>query len=257
MGFHKVFNIDCLSYPRKQSRKSYHLAFADPPFNIGRGYDTHNDRMDEDEFRLWLTQRIDSTTKKLLPSGTLCLHGPDKLAMIYLDWFSTRSVWEMRAWVNLYYGFGQCRRSNWVDARTHLMVFSRKGCNPIWNSDDVLVPSLRATKYGDKRIHETERGGMRLPGTVWGIPEIDGTGWGRVQGNNKERRKLHDNQLPEKYLERIIRAYSNVGDTVYDPFGGSGTTSAVAKKLGRNSITCDVSDQYCESIKQRLEEINE
>lgn len=251
MAEHQVYCTDCLSYRHGK----YHLGFMDPPFNIGRKYDTHDDKMEETRFEEWLLKRISHVSRYARRNGTLCLHGPDKLCRIYLKWLDS-SGWKLRSWVNLYYGFGQCRRTNWVDARTHLLIASREGSSPTWNPDDVLVPSLRATKYKDKRIHETERGGMRLPGTVWGIPEIDGSGWGRIQGNNKERRKLHDNQLPEKYLERIIRAYSNVDDTVFDPFGGSGTTSAVAKKLGRNSITCDVSEAYCESIKQRLEEID-
>jgi len=251
MRKHQILNKDCLQYDNGK----YHLGFMDPPFNIGRKYDKHDDSMDEAQFERWLLKRISHVSRFCRKNGTLCLHGPDKLCRIYLKWLDA-SGWKLRSWVNLYYGFGQCRRTNWVDARTHLLVTSRADSQPTWNPEAVLVPSLRASKYKDKRIHETERGGMRLPGTVWGIPEIDGTGWGRIQGNNKERRPLHDNQLPEKYLERIIKAYSNVGDTVFDPFGGSGTTSAVAKKLGRNSITCEVSPVYCESIAERLGAIN-
>jgi DNA modification methylase len=256
MGFHRVLNIDCISYKKHEKYRDVDLGFMDPPFNMNRNYDVHDDDMEPNEFKTWLKDRISLTSFCIRQNGTLCLHGPDKLCMIYLEWLSQTKVWELSAWVNLYYGFGQCRRTNWVDARTHLIVLNRLGADPTWNPDDVLVPSLRATKYKDKRIHDTERGGKRLPGTVWGIPEIDGPGWGRVQGTSSQKRKGHDNQLPEKYLERIIKAYSNPKDVVYDPFGGSGTTSAVAKKLGRNSITCEISPKYCKSIKRRLEEID-
>jgi adenine-specific DNA-methyltransferase len=60
--------------------------------------------------------------------------------------------------------------------------------------------------------------------------------WGRIQGNNKERRKDHPNQVPEVYLERVIRACSNESDLVLDPFLGSGTTCTVARALRRRSI---------------------
>ena len=73
-----------------------------------------------------------------------------------------------------------------------------------------------------------------------------------MQGNSGERRAGHPNQLPEVYLERRIRDYTNKGSVVLDPFGGSGTTAVVAAALGRRAITMDVSDANCESIKRRL-----
>jgi site-specific DNA-methyltransferase (adenine-specific) len=81
---------------------------------------------------------------------------------------------------------------------------------------------------------------------------MDGKFWGRVTGNSKERRKNHDNQLPEKYVGRLIQAYTNPGSTVLDPFGGSGTTIVVAEALKRSPITIERSAIYCESIRERL-----
>ena len=100
-------------------------------------------------------------------------------------------------------------------------------------------------------MHLTERGGQRVPFTVWGVPS-DGDYWGRIQGNNKERCPGCDNQLPEVYLERIIRAYSNKGDAILDPFCGSATTAVVAAALGRSAVTCDVSKAAVNDAKSRL-----
>jgi hypothetical protein len=84
----------------------------------------------------------------------------------------------------------------------------------------VLEPSDRATVYFDPRtLAKDENKGMRVPMDVW-----YGQYWGRIQGNNKERRARHHNQIPEVYLERVIRACSNEGSLVLDPFLGSGTT---------------------------------
>ena len=58
--------------------------------------------------------------------------------------------------------------------------------------------------------------------------------------------------MPENLLERIIKASSNESDLVLDPFGGTGTTAAVAKKLNRNYITMDTSKTYYEVITKRL-----
>ena len=79
--------------------------------------------------------------------------------------------------------------------------------------------------------------------------------WGRIQGNNKERRPQHQNQIPEVYLERVILACSNPGDLVLDPFLGSGTTLTVARAHGRRSIGIEYSPETASSAWQRITEI--
>ena len=63
----------------------------------------------------------------------------------------------------------------------------------------------------------------------------------------------HPTQKPEALLERIIKASTNIGDTVLDPFAGSFTTCAVAKKLGRNSIGIDQNKEYIKIALRRLD----
>jgi DNA modification methylase len=87
---------------------------------------------------------------------------------------------------------------------------------------------------------------------VWGA---DGEQyWGRVQGNSQERRDGHPNQLPEVYLERVIRGLSNPGDLVLDPFLGSGTTCTVARALGRRSIGVEISPVFDASAFDRIQQ---
>src|SRR5204862_3506926 len=79
-----------------------------------------------------------------------------------------------------------------------------------------------------------------------------GANWGRIQGNNKERRRNHQNQIPEVYLERVLRACSNEGDLVLDPFLGSGTTGTVARALKRRSIGIEYSERNAASAHERI-----
>lgn len=85
----------------------------------------------------------------------------------------------------------------------------------------------------------------------------------RVRHNSKERikddngKKVHVSQKPEKLLERIIKASSNIGDIILDPFLGTGTTSAVAKKLGRLSIGIEKNIDYIDIINNRIESTEE
>ena len=224
---------------------TFDFIFADPPFNIGHGYNGYDDKRDDyEEFTAAWIETCWNTC-----GGVMALHGPDDLVELYL--MAARRLGMKRiAWVNWHYRFGQCGRSNWIDARCHCLIFA-KADSWTWNPESVLVQSDRATTYGDKRVDETERGGWRLPGTVWGVPS-DGPYWGRVQGNSSERRQDHPNQLPEVYLKRLLLAYTNEGDRVLDPFAGSGTTATVAKALGRSCVTIDVSEPNVESVRERI-----
>jgi site-specific DNA-methyltransferase (adenine-specific) len=84
----------------------------------------------------------------------------------------------------------------------------------------------------------------KVPGNVWPIPRV------RYRMNEYES---HPTQKPVALLERIIRASSNEGDVVLDPFSGTFTTSYVAKQLGRKSIGVEIQEEYVRIGLRRLE----
>lgn len=81
----------------------------------------------------------------------------------------------------------------------------------------------------------------------WYIPLCTGRERLRVNGS-----KVHPTQKPERLLERVILASSNVGDVVLDPFFGSGTTGAVARRLGRRWIGIEQNPAYIEAANRRI-----
>src|SRR5690606_9807633 len=88
----------------------------------------------------------------------------------------------------------------------------------------------------------------------WGFEASEDTWYvPRVCGTFKERAGWHGCQMPEQLLGRIIRACSNPGEIVLDPFGGSGTTLTVAKKLDRRFLGFELSHDYAEAIQKRLD----
>ena len=152
-------------------------------------------------------------------------------------------------WCIWHFRFGQCRNANFIVSKVHVLYFARDK-DPTkrrWNPDAILEPSDRATMYADARTRKTQTPGLRVPLDVW-----YGQYWGRVQGNNKERRANHENQIPEAYMERVIRACSNEGDLVLDPFLGSGTTCTVARALKRRSVGIEVSKAIAASAIDRI-----
>jgi len=117
--------------------------------------------------------------------------------------------------------------------------------------DAIKVPSARQTKYNDKRA----KAGGRLPDnlTKYEIDPYDPVWeYSRVCGTFKEKRDWHVCQIPESLMGRVIKGHSLPGQTVLDPFIGSGTTARVAHRLGRNVVGIDQSRMYLEHIQNEL-----
>lgn len=244
---------DCVSAMSKWNSQP-DLIFADPPFNIGQEYNDGNsdvnDSVSESDYWRFFLNWVKKAWSVLRHGGVFAIHVPTALLRDLHEIETLVAMGKPVASLIWHYRFGQCHRSNWINSHCHLEIYHKPGGELTWNPEDVLVDSDRK-RMGDKRIAETENGGSRVPFSVWGIPS-DGKHWGRVQGNSKQRRPMHPNQLPEKYLERIIRAYTNPFDVVADPFTGSGTTGVVAVALGRNFLGCEILPGYAESAADRM-----
>ncbi len=225
------------------------LIFADPPFNWGRAYDEWDDRMEHGDYLKFTYDWLDLCVGALRPGGALWVNIPDDWAaeiVVHLK----RQKMTMENWCIWHYRFGQNVTERFISSKVHVLYFVKGDKGRTWNPKEVLEVSDRRAIYFDARTESKRDGmpaGMRLPMDVW-----YGKFWGRVQGNNMERRGYHDNQLPEVYLERVIRATSNKGDLVLDPFLGSGTTGVVAHALGRRFIGCEYSAANARSAFERM-----
>ncbi len=241
---------------------SVDMIFADPPFNWNRAYDEWDDQMPEKDYcdvgdasrplgesKSFTGQWLDLCVKALKPNGSLWVNIPDDWAAEIVVHLKSRGLW-MANWCIWHYRFGQNTSRGFINSKVHVLYFC-KGTERTWKPDDVLEPSDRATTYFDPRTMSKKDGmpaGMRVPMDVW-----YGQYWSRIQGNNFERRANHDNQLPELYLERVIRCSSNEGDLVLDPFLGSGTTGVVAHFLKRRFIGIEYSAANAASAFERME----
>ncbi len=231
------------------------LVFADPPFNWNRDYDrlktgeTWDDRsMSDREYLDFTYNWLDGCVDALRAGGSMWVNIPDDWAAEIVVHLKSRRM-AMMNWCVWHYRFGQNTTARFINSKVHALYFTKAGRHT-WNPDEVLEMSDRAAIYGDERTFNKKDGvaaGMRVPMDVW-----YGQYWGRIQGNNKERRANHDNQLPEVYLERVIRATSNEGDLVLDPFLGSGTTGVVAHALKRRFIGFEYSPANAKSAFERI-----
>jgi len=258
MKLDNLYNMDCIAGMARIPEASIDLAFADPPFNIGYKYDVYEDRLAADEYLAWTKKWGEALMRTLQPTGTFWLAIGDDFAAELKLIFQRELGLYCRSWVVWYYTFGVNCKYKFSRSHTHLFHFVKNPKKFTFNNGAIRVPSARQTVYADSRADSDGR----LPDDTWILRPQDATGsfmpdedvwyFPRVCGTFKERAGWHGCQMPEQLLGRIIKACSNPGETVLDPFVGSGTTLAVAKKLDRRFIGFELSKSYAKKIEARL-----
>ena len=262
----KIHQGDCIKLMKKIDDESIDLVFADPPFNIGYEYDEYDDRQNDEKYLEWCSEWMAHVHRILSPSGTFWLAIGDEYAA-ELKVAAQRTLgFTTRSWVIWYYTFGVNCTKKFSRSHAHLFHFVKDPKKFTFNAEDpaIRVLSARALVYGDKRANPNGR----LPDDTWILrpqdfqsdaygftPEQDTWFFSRVAGTFKERQGFHGCQMPEQLLGRVIRASSNEGDKVFDPFTGSGTTLAVAKKLDRVFLGTELSADYQKYATERLKTI--
>ena len=256
--FNTVRNQDCIAGLKQLPDGVADLAFADPPFNIGYDYDVYDDRRGGDEYLDWCREWTREVVRVLKPAGTFWLAIGDEFAAELKVMLTREHGMTCRNWVVWYYTFGVNCKYKFSRSHAHLFYFVKDAEHYTFNDGAIRVPSARQLVYGDARANPKGR----LPDDTWILrPQDLANGFGadedtwyfpRVCGTFKERAGWHGCQMPEQLLGRIIRSTSNEGDVVLDPFGGSGTTLTVAKKLKRQFLGFELSEEYAARINKRL-----
>lgn len=259
--FNTIHQKDCLAGLAGLEAGIVDLAFADPPFNIGYEYDVYDDRREQDEYLQWCSQWIEQVVRVLKDDGTFWLAIGDEYAAELKVMMQQDHQLTCRSWVIWYYTFGVNCTNKFSRSHAHLFHMVKDPKQFTFNNDEIRVPSARQLVYGDKRANPKGR----LPDDTWILRPQDTPGsftseedtwyFPRVAGTFKERSGFHGCQMPEQLMGRIIRACSRPGEIVLDPFAGSGTTLAAAKKLDRQYLGYELSENYVAHMEQRLAEI--
>lgn len=254
----QIHQMDCLDGLAGMKQGSVDLAFADPPFNIGYEYDVYEDRKKDDDYLGWSKKWISAIIRVLKPDGTFWLAIGDEYAAELKVMITRELGLSCRSWVVWYYTFGVNCKYKFSRSHAHLFHFVKDPKSFTFNTEEIRVPSARQLVYADRRAD----GRGRLPDDTWILrpqdlpegfqPHEDTWYFPRVCGTFKERKGWHGCQMPEQLLGRIIRACSKPGELVLDPFAGSGTTLAVAKKLHRKFVGFELSKEYAANVEERL-----
>jgi site-specific DNA-methyltransferase (adenine-specific) len=266
LATNQIHQGDCVELLNGSKEEWVDLCFADPPFNIGYLYHNYDDRKDVDEYVDWSEKWMRAVHRALKPSGSFYLAIGDEFAAD-LCYVARRKIgFHMRNWIIWHYTFGQQTKKMFAKSHTHILYFTKEKPGPgleniTFNADAVRVASARQTVYADARANSKGK----LPDDTWFLrPQEaapyayfeDGSDmWNisRVCGTFKEREGWHGCQMPIGVLDRIVKASSNPGDIVLDPFNGSGTTAVSAALLGRKYVGIDQSKEYVDFATKRLQ----
>lgn len=226
------------------------LLFADPPYNLTKTFNTKRFRKtSSDEYAAWLDSWLSQTVRLLKPTASVYICGDwESSAAIHRvgeKYFVPRNriTWEREK--------GRGAKSNWKKCAEDIWFFTVSD-DYYFNVEAVMLKRQVIAPYTDrngapKDWTESENGRFRLthPSNLW--TDLTVPYWSMPENTD------HPTQKPEKLLAKIILASSQSGDLVFDPFNGSGTTTVVAKKLGRHYLGVEVDDEYCCFARKRLD----
>lgn len=244
---HKIIHGDALEELKKLPDESVDLIFADPPYNIGKNFNGVIDKWKtEEDYLAWCYQWLDLCVRKLKPSGSLYVMTATQF-MPYFDIFLRKKINVLSRIVWSYDSSGVQAKKYFGSLYEPILFCVKDKNNYTFNANDILVEAKTGAKrklIDYRKAVPTVYSSEKVPGNVWDFPRV------RYRMNEYEN---HPTQKPIALLERIIKASSNEGDVVLDPFSGTFTTCFVAKELNRKSIGIELQEDYIKIGLRRLQ----
>ena len=232
---------DCLEVLKSMKNNSVNLIFADAPYNIGKDFGNNSDKWESVQVYVdWCKEWIDECLRVLCDNGTMYFMTATQ-HMSYLDVYVSEKYNVLCRIVWAYDSSGVQSKQMYGSLYEPILMINKSAKSKyVFNHEDILVEAKTGAKRklidyrkNPPQPYNTEK----VPGNVWEFSRV------RFKMDEYEN---HPTQKPESLLERIIKASSNQGDVVLDPFSGSFTTSAVAVRLGRVAVGIDLNKEYFE-----------
>ncbi len=249
LPMNKVVLGDCIETMESLPEGSVDMIFADPPYNLQLGGDLHRpnntkvDAVDDDWDQFESFQAYDDFSRRWLKAARRLLKPDGSLWVIgsYHNIFRVGTVLQ---------DLGYWMLNDVVWRKTNPMPNFRG--RRFTNAHETLI---WAAKDKDARYRFNYEAMKSLNDDLqmrsdWTLPICSGS-----ERLKKDGVKAHPTQKPESLLYRVILSSTEPGDVILDPFFGTGTTGAVAKKLGRNWIGLDQSEEYAELATQRIKKV--
>lgn len=245
----KIICGDAFQILKKLPKASFDLLFADPPYNLTRTFGANSFKQTSpDEYEIWLDSWLAQTLRLLKPTASIYICGDWRSASaiqrVGVKYFKlqNRITWEREK--------GRGAALNWKNAAEDIWFFTISD-DYVFNAEavkikrKVLAPYKENGKPKDWNTEEGENFRMTSPSNLW--TDLTVPFWSMPENT------AHPTQKPEKLLAKIILASTNENDLILDPFAGSGTTCAAAKKLNRRFTAIEADENYCLLAQKRLD----
>ena len=244
----KIINGDTFRVLKKIEKNIVDLLIVDPPYNISKNYNGYQfNEKDSIEYEKYTINWIEAVLPLLKNNSSIYVCCDWKSSLIIGSILSkyfiiqNRITWQREK--------GRGAKKNWKNSMEDIW-FCTMSNNYTFNIDNVKMRRKVIAPYKENGIPkdwvETENGKFRdtYPSNFW--DDISIPYWSMPENT------AHPTQKPEKLIAKLILASSNKNDFIFDPFNGSGTTSVVAKKLGRNYSGIEQNQLYCSWAEYRL-----
>lgn len=249
-----LFCGDTLDMQKKINTQIFNTIITSPPYNIGKEYERVKSL---DDYIEWSVNWISDSGDLLLPNGSLLLNlgyvpvenRGRAVPISYILWdkiplyLNQEIVWNYSAGV-------ACKK--YLSPRNEKILWYVKDReNYVFNLDDIRDKNVKypnSKKNGKSRVNSLGKN----PSDVWEIAKVT-TGLNR---SSKERTP-HPCQFPIDLINRLILGFSNVGDIIFDPFVGSGTTFISSFQNNRYCVGFEIRRDYCEIAKSRIENLQQ
>jgi modification methylase len=245
----KIIQGDCIDILKSLPEKSVDLIFADPPYNLQLRNDLYRPNMTK-------VQAVNDGWDKFDGFAEYDTFTREWLSAIRQVLKETGTIWVIGTYHNIYrVGSIMQDLGFWV---LNDIVWTKRNPMPNFrgvrftNAHEILIWAQRkkGAKYTFNHKSMKALNDDLQMRSDWNLNLATGKERIRLNGS-----KVHSTQKPEALLYRILMASSNVGDVVLDPFFGSGTTGAVAKKLGRNWIGIERDKKYIRIAQKRIDAV--
>lgn len=241
----KIYCGDCVKIMQQMPDNFVDLIVTSPPYNFGLDeYDRHIDTKSWEEYFDTLYQVWSQSYRILKPGGRICI----VVQPLFSDYvpshhiisqqlrdlgflFKAEIIWEKHNW--------NCKYTAWGSWKSPSMPYLKY----TWEFIEVFCKGSQKKAGENQKIDITGDEFKKWVYSKWEIaPE------------SRMKEFGHPSMFPEEIPHRLIRLFSYVGNLVLDPFNGVGTTTLVARKLDRNYIGIDISEQYSKKALERIEE---
>jgi site-specific DNA-methyltransferase (adenine-specific) len=249
----RLYHYDAIKFLKQLESNSVDLIFADPPYNIKKAeWDIFSS---QSEYIKWNLEWITEAHRVLKNTGSLYVCGFSEI-LADIKW-AVSPMFAGCKWLVWFYRNKANLGNDWGRSHESILHF-RKSKHFTFNVDEIRIPYNKHTlKYPQRKQADSSqysKGKTRndvwepnplgaKPKDVIELPTISNSSWEKFP---------HLTQKPVELLRKIILSSSNEEELVLDPFGGSGTTFAVAEAFGRKWIGTELELAYCNLIQRRL-----